>query len=1324
MKKALLPFGLLLLIVSILLINKLEQPGTDVAKNKKVVSDKYSKMAMNSEHKKTVKGYKKFDEPNKFAELQNKLRTRDGEDAPSYPPNYRMNEFLKAKSRKASMSNSTTEDLNWVERGPANVGGRTRGLIVDPDDPSGDTWFAASVGGGIWKTTNAGVNWIPLTDDIPSLSASYLAMAASNHNVIYAGTGEGFYNADAIIGQGIFKTTDKGDSWQQLASTANSDFFYVNRIVVDPDNENIVLAATNTGIFKSVDGGDSWTEVYSNGSRAQHLIANPLNFNTLYCAISGLGVVKSKDAGDTWFTAGDLDGGGRYEIAIASTDTNRIYAANESSILYMTADGGDTWLELEEENGVTIEWLGAQGWYDNTIAVHPYDEDIVFLGGIDNWKTTVTIGAVNGITEVETSGDFDSAFAPSYQGLTHFDGAVGTGNDYWNETVFNNDNLVEIELRSGAGKSQLAHRFLPNVFEYQDFIEMPFEVWDVTNNKQLAASFIDIDQNSEFNLRLTRGDVIFVHNVNYAATPDGNIAQDVSGIKYDNMYVIGLKAIVGFSWDPDNLPEATLSIFTGDVPVAFKNSEPITDGYDQYGPVEAGVHVDQHNLVMIPVDEGSNSFRILNGNDGGVGISDDGGETWRETDEAGYNTTQFYGVDKRNGADEYIGGTQDNGTWQSNPGENASATTNYLYRLGGDGFEVAWHHNDPLKMIGGSQYNTLYRTVDGWQTREAANVGFDDWSNSGNSPFISKIAESNSDPDLLFTISRAGVWRSDNFAENWTLAPIDAGDFHNGGYFSFASVEISVADPQVVWAGAYMSTSGHVFVSKDGGLTFSATPNYANLGLVSGISTHPTDPATAYALFSISGAPKILKTTNFGQSWEDISGFDGGAPSTRGFPDVAVYDLVVMPYDTDVIWAGTELGLFISTDGGGSWVYSDNGFPAVAIWDMKIVNDQVVVGTHGRGIWTVTLPELSGYQPPVVTLSPRLNSANLALNGITLNVSLRSEYDSTAVMLNNIKQKTIAENSVGDMDVTVETTLSGELDVQLVSYKDGREFKSATKSVFNATLLAPRNGYVNDFASNTDDFFSDNMTVDLINGFADEALHSAHPYENSQNYIALLRVPIVVASDDALLKYDDVAIVEPGDPGSVYGDSDFWDYVIVEGFSGTEWIPLIDGYDARANGDWLDAYDGDQNGTGSMFVSHTIDLLDFFNPGDTVLIRFRMFTDQFVTSWGWAIDNVSIQEDLVSVEDNMLPTIYSLNQNYPNPFNPSTIITYSVPKVSDVALKIYSVTGELVKVLVDGNFKPGNYEVKFNASQLASGVYFYRLTAGDFVQTKKMMLIK
>jgi len=1324
MKKALLPLSLILLLISIFLINNFRNNTETRPVDKKELAEEHSKFKMESEHEKIVEEGK-FDEPNKFAELHRMLRTRDGDDGPKYVANYKMKEFLKAKRRKAALGNSVTADLNWIERGPANVGGRTRGLIVDPDDPSGDTWFAGSVGGGVWKTTDAGTSWLPLTDDLPALSTTVLAMAGSNHDVMYAGTGEGFGNADGLIGQGIFKSTDKGETWVQLASTAVSDFFYVNRIVVDPSDEDILLAATNVGIFKSTDGGVTWDEKYSSGRKAQHIIANPKNFNTLYCAINGLGVVKSKDAGDSWFETGEIKAGGRFEIALAPSDTNRIYAANESSILFMTVDGGQSWLELEEEDGSSIGWLGSQGWYDNTIAVSPYNEDIVFMGGIDIWKSTVTLGTVLGISDVQTGGDFDSAFVPSYVGLSFLDGAVGTGNNYWTEIVFNTENLVDVELRTGSGVHQMAHRFLPTSYAYQDYVDIPFEAWDVTNNKQLAISFVDIDRNGEFNLRLTRGDVIFIHDVDYDANgADVNIGQDVSGIKYENMYVVGLKGQIGVAWDAANLPTASVNITTGDVLVASKNSEAVTDGYNYYGPVAFGVHVDQHNLVMIPVDEATNSFRILNGNDGGVGISDDGGVTWRETDQSGYNTTQFYGVDKNNGTNEYIGGTQDNGTWQSNPGEDASALTAYKDRVGGDGFEAAWHYTDPLKMIGGSQYNTLYRTIDGWQTREAASVGFDDWSNSSNSPFISKVAESNSDPDLVFTISRAGVWRSDNFAKDWTLSPIADGDLSSGGYFSYAQVEISIADPQVVWAGAYMSNSGSILVSKDGGLTFNTTSNYANLGLVSGIATHPTDPATAYVLFSISGAPKILKTTNYGESWEDISGFSGST-SSSGFPDVAVYDLVVMPYNTDIIWAGTEIGLFVSNDGGSSWIYSNNGFPAVAIWDMKIVNDQVVVGTHGRGIWSVTLPELSNYTPPAATLSPRLNSTNLALDGVTLNVSLRSVYDSTVVMVNGTAEKTVLSTSVTDMVIPIETAQTGNLDVQLVSFKDGKQYKSSTKSVFNATLLAPRNGYVTDFSSNAEDFFSNNMTVEVATGFTNEALNTPHPYEeNVPDYIALVRVPIVVASEDALLKYDDVAIVEPGDPGSVFGDSDFWDYAIVEGFDGTEWKPLLDGYDASANGNWLDAYNSGSSGNSSMFVSHTINLLDFFNAGDTVLIRFRLFTDQYTTGWGWLIDNVSIQEQLVDVNTDYVPTTFALNQNYPNPFNPSTIISFSVPKLADVALEVYSITGELVKVLMKGNLNAGSYEAKFNASQLSSGVYFYRLTAGDFVQTKKMMLIK
>jgi photosystem II stability/assembly factor-like uncharacterized protein len=155
----------------------------------------------------------------------------------------------------------------WEERGPGNVGGRTRGLIVDPDDATNNTWFAAAVGGGVWKTIDGGQSWTCLTDNLPNLSANALAMSESNHNIIYLGTGEGFYNLDGIAGNGVFKSIDKGDSWTQLSSTVdNNDFKYINRLAIDPTNPDIVIVVTNTGIFKSIDGGTSWSNVYTGSS--------------------------------------------------------------------------------------------------------------------------------------------------------------------------------------------------------------------------------------------------------------------------------------------------------------------------------------------------------------------------------------------------------------------------------------------------------------------------------------------------------------------------------------------------------------------------------------------------------------------------------------------------------------------------------------------------------------------------------------------------------------------------------------------------------------------------------------------------------------------------------------------------------------------------------------------------------------------------------------------------------------------------------------------------------------------------------------------------
>ncbi|MFA4923080.1 MAG: T9SS type A sorting domain-containing protein, partial [Ignavibacteriaceae bacterium] len=777
--------------------------------------------------------------------------------------------------------------------------------------------------------------------------------------------------------------------------------------------------------------------------------------------------------------------------------------------------------------------------------------------------------------------------------------------------------------------------------------------------------------------------------------------------------------------NPATLPNATLRIKVSYLPSLLRNSAPITDGYNRYTGTQAYIHVDQHNIVCVPMDEASKSFKMINGNDGGIAVSTDGGTTFKEVGDKGYNTTQFYGVDKMTGGQSYIGGTQDNGTWFSNPTKgNANAATKYDFVIGGDGFEVVWNPKDPLKMIGGSQYNGLQRTVDGWKTSETPNKGFDDYGNATNSPFITKIAGSKQDPDLLFVISRNGVYRSDNFAENWVLTPVTT-SFQSGGYFTFAQVTISAATPQVVWAGAYMSSDGKLQVSKDGGLSFSPVNNYSqSMGLVSGLDTHPTDPATAYAIFSDQGAPKILRTTNYGGAWTDITGYASSTTSTNGFPDVATYCVQVMPYDPNIIWAGTEIGIIESTDNGVSWHYSNNGFPAASVWDMKIVDDEVVLATHGRGIWSVALPELANYTPPAATLSPRINgNIYQGKNGIIINASLRSQYDSTQVLIDGVKQFTLGATIIKDSTLIVPFFSTGLKKFQLVSYQGGTGFKSGLISTNLIEILAARKGYVNDFNAATTDFSGD-FEVNTAAGFSDGAINSAHPYGTNKDLIYTLRVPIIVAETNATLKYDDIAIVEPGDSGSVFGDSNFWDYVIVEASKGGDWLPLLSGYDCRYDAKWLAAYNAFASGTPNMFVTHTINLRDKFNAGDEILIRFRLFADQFVDGWGWAIDNLKIQEALVGVEKETIPTQFELAQNYPNPFNPSTIIKYSLPKEEKVTLKVYNNVGELVATLVNEVQSVGVHKVTFNAGRLASGVYFYKIEAGAFSQTKKLILMK
>ena len=540
-----------------------------------------------------IEGKDKSDRPDLFAEWQSGIRTKYGEDRPGYSYNYKMKEFLK-QQRLLKPINKKANGLSWTERGPGNVSGRTRGIIVDPDDANSDTWIVGSVGGGIWKTTDAGASWTDLTPDLPNLATSTLAMAESNHDVIYAGTGEGFFNVDQVDGSGVWKSTDRGVTWNALSSTTNNpDFQNITRIIVDPGDENTVLLSAGPGfyyqdfstlapsskIFRSTDGGINWNAVYDAGlNTIQDIVANPLNFNTQYATVNSVGVIKSVDGGQTWSDASNGIGGvGRMELAVAPTDTSTIYFSAQGvpsgSLLYVSDNGGDNWFVMTDTTGFDKDWLGGQGWYDNTIAVDPYDKDKVYVGGVNLWRLDVVTGTDTSAAQITSVDqvDISSFLAFVNWGGGYAGGGLDLGSNFHGlSTNLADSEYTTVEVRFGPGLSQMAHRFTFAAdfqYPYLDYVSVPFEVWDTDHNQQLMVSFRDHDGDGTWN-PLDRAsapggisrEYVFINDVPYDQNnPDPNIAT-TAGMAYKNTYAFWPEAPSGTVFDPNNLPSSLIRI--------------------------------------------------------------------------------------------------------------------------------------------------------------------------------------------------------------------------------------------------------------------------------------------------------------------------------------------------------------------------------------------------------------------------------------------------------------------------------------------------------------------------------------------------------------------------------------------------------------------------------------------------------------------------------------------------------------------------------------------------------------------------------------------
>ena len=153
-------------------------------------------------------------------------------------------------------------------------------------------------------------------------------------------------------------------------------------------------------------------------------------------------------------------------------------------------------------------------------------------------------------------------------------------------------------------------------------------------------------------------------------------------------------------------------------------------------------------------------------------------------------------------------------------------------------------------------------------------------------------------------------------------------------------------------------------------------------------------------------------------------------------------------------------------------------------------------------------------------------------------------------------------------------------------------------------------------------------------------------------------------------------------------------------------------------------------GDSSMWRQRVTSLTPTFSPGETILVRFRLFADLLVNAWGWAIDDLQIQHGSVTAASDP-PSVraLTLQQNAPNPFNAVTTIRWTLPRDTDATLRIYDVRGRLVRALVDGHQTAGAYSVTWDGrsdrgATVASGAYFYRLRAGDELRQRRMTIVK
>jgi len=321
------------------------------------------------------------------------------------------NTWLEKKQSEVYRS-TLADNSNWQPVGPfshTNTGswssgqGRVNSIIVDPNSPT--TFYSGAPAGGIWKSIDSGSNWTVLTDDLPQIGVSGIAIDYADSDIIYIATGDD--DAGDSYSVGVFKSEDGGSTWNTTGLNPGNSPSSMNDIYIHPSNSNILWVATNNGVYKTINGGVFWTNVNgTQGLNIRDIKLKPGDPNTIYASSSSV-FYKSTDGGDNFSS---IIGQGippfsptRLAIDVTPINPNVVYALGAGSGngflgIYKSTDSGSTFTQVASSAdptspastiGVGDIFESSQAWYDMAFAVSPIDENVVFTGVLNIWKLNI-----------------------------------------------------------------------------------------------------------------------------------------------------------------------------------------------------------------------------------------------------------------------------------------------------------------------------------------------------------------------------------------------------------------------------------------------------------------------------------------------------------------------------------------------------------------------------------------------------------------------------------------------------------------------------------------------------------------------------------------------------------------------------------------------------------------------------------------------------------------------------------------------------------------------------------------------------------------------